>query len=466
MKHLLAFLALVFTLAVYAASSETTHYNLLKPADGDSNWGDGYRANMDSIDTQMFVNQTTISDHIADAVGAHTATAISTSSGSLVCLTQITVQAYLDCLDAQVGAITGGTVVTTNTAQTITGEKTFSTTPIFSSLSTGLLHSDVSGNLTSSLLVNADVDEAAAIAYSKLNLGDSILNADINSAAAIAYSKLNLSDSILNADINSAAAIADTKLATIATAGKVSNSATTATDANTASAIVARDASGNFIAGTITAALSGNASTATALAANPTDCSSTTFAQTIAANGDLTCAAVNLAADVDTSVLPLANGGTNKALTASAGSVVYSDADSLELLPDGNANQVLGTDGAGTLSWVDATSGYSQQSDTTLTASDFIAIGTGNADRLQHWRVQSNGGPVTLSTTPFGTTNPQDRTIVCLVGLSDADTVTISVTDAADGVVGQGDVTLGQYDSACFRYLSTEDRYVIESRSN
>jgi hypothetical protein len=67
-------------------------------------------------------------------------------------------------------------------------------------------------------------------------------------------------DTIVNADINSAAAIVDTKLATIATAGKVSNSATTATSANTASAIVARDASGNFTAGTITAALTGAAS--------------------------------------------------------------------------------------------------------------------------------------------------------------------------------------------------------------
>jgi len=68
---------------------------------------------------------------------------------------------------------------------------------------------------------------------------------------------------IVNADINASAGIVDTKLATIATASKVSNSATTAASANTASAIVARDASGNFSAGTITAALTGNASTAT-----------------------------------------------------------------------------------------------------------------------------------------------------------------------------------------------------------
>ena len=47
--------------------------------------------------------------------------------------------------------------------------------------------------------------------------------------------------------------ISDSSLDTIATAGKVSNSATTATSANTASTIVARDSSGNFTAGTITA---------------------------------------------------------------------------------------------------------------------------------------------------------------------------------------------------------------------
>ena len=68
---------------------------------------------------------------------------------------------------------------------------------------------------------------------------------------------------ISNNDINASAGIVDTKLATIATAGKVSNSATTATSANTFSAIVARDALGGFTAGTITATLTGNASTAT-----------------------------------------------------------------------------------------------------------------------------------------------------------------------------------------------------------
>jgi hypothetical protein len=67
------------------------------------------------------------------------------------------------------------------------------------------------GALTN-LIVNSDVNAAAAIAYSKLNLSSSIVDADISGSAAIAYSKLNLGTSIVNADINAAAAIAYSKL--------------------------------------------------------------------------------------------------------------------------------------------------------------------------------------------------------------------------------------------------------------
>jgi len=67
--------------------------------------------------------------------------------------------------------------------------------------------------LTGNLIVNADVDAAAAIAYSKLALTGSIVNADLASGASIAYNKLNLGLSILNADIATSAAIAYSKLA-------------------------------------------------------------------------------------------------------------------------------------------------------------------------------------------------------------------------------------------------------------
>ena len=106
------------------------------------------------------------------------------------------------------------------------------------------------GTVTSTMLldgtiVNADINASAAIALSKFATG--ALPSGITVASA------NIVDgTIVNADINASAAIVDTKLATISTAGKVSNSATTAASANTASAIVARDASGNFAAGDIT----------------------------------------------------------------------------------------------------------------------------------------------------------------------------------------------------------------------
>ena len=94
-------------------------------------------------------------------------------------------------------------------------------------------------------------------------LGSGITGSSLTQVGTITSGTWNASFAaglIVNADINASAAIVDTKLATIATAGKVSNSATTATNANTASAIVARDGSGNFTAGTITAALTGNVS--------------------------------------------------------------------------------------------------------------------------------------------------------------------------------------------------------------
>lgn len=54
----------------------------------------------------------------------------------------------------------------------------------------GAIVSDGAGNLSIALLVNANISGSAAIAYSKLNLSNSIVNADINASAAIAYSKL------------------------------------------------------------------------------------------------------------------------------------------------------------------------------------------------------------------------------------------------------------------------------------
>jgi hypothetical protein len=166
---------------------------------------------------------TSVSVTTANGVSGTVATATTTPAISL------TLGAITPTSVAATGTVTGSNLSGTNTGnQTIT------------------LTGDVTGTGTGSFVTAIGTGV--------------IVNADVSASAAIAYSKLNLATSIVNADVSASAAIVDTKLATISTASKVSNSATTAASANTASAIVARDASGNFTAGTITANLTGNAS--------------------------------------------------------------------------------------------------------------------------------------------------------------------------------------------------------------
>jgi hypothetical protein len=70
----------------------------------------------------------------------------------------------------------------------------------------------VSGAFSAAKIVDGDVDAAAAIAYSKLNLSGSIVNADVSASAAIEYSKLDLTGEIVDADISNSAAINREKL--------------------------------------------------------------------------------------------------------------------------------------------------------------------------------------------------------------------------------------------------------------
>lgn len=88
-------------------------------------------------------------------------------------------------------------------------------------------------------------------------VGALTVNATVSSTVGFSGNGANLT--ALNGANITAGTIADAKLATIGTAGKVANSATTATAANTPNGIVARDASGSFSAGAITAtSISGN----------------------------------------------------------------------------------------------------------------------------------------------------------------------------------------------------------------
>jgi hypothetical protein len=117
------------------------------------------------------------------------------------------------------------------------------TTAATTNTSSAIVARDASGNFAAGT-ITANLTGTASNVTTNANLTGDVTS--VGNATSIAAGV------IVNADISASAAIVDTKLATIATAGKVSNSATTAASINTAGAIVARDGSGNFSAGTIT----------------------------------------------------------------------------------------------------------------------------------------------------------------------------------------------------------------------
>ena len=91
-------------------------------------------------------------------------------------------------------------------------------------------------NIGTSLTIQTTQITATSLAVDAVNTIN-ILNGAVTSA--------KIADgTIVNADINASAGIVDTKLATIATSGKVSNSATTATTSTTAATIALRDSNG------------------------------------------------------------------------------------------------------------------------------------------------------------------------------------------------------------------------------
>jgi hypothetical protein len=221
---------------------------------------------------------------------------------------------------------------------------------------------------------------------------------------------------ITDTDISATATIADTKLATIATAGKVSNSATTATSANTVSTIVARDASGNFSAGTITASLTGNVTgTATNVTGTVAIANGGTGATTAAAAfdalsplttvGDILMAGATgtdsrLAGNSTTSKQFLTSTGTGSAATTpSWGALAAGDlpAHSASLITSGTLALAQGGTGAN-LSATGGSGQYLKQ----ITSGGIVSVGAiASAD--VPWASPGAIGSTTASTGAFTT---------------------------------------------------------------
>ena len=184
--------------------------------------------------------------------------------------------------------------------------------------------------------------------------------------------------------------ISDTDLSTITTAGKVSNTATTATSSNTANAIVARDASGNFTAGTITATLSGTASNVSgtvAIANGGTGLTSVgTSGQVLSSNGT-SIAWTNPAATGITSINGITSGTQTLTVGTTGTAPAFSSASSTHTLNIPMASTVSVT--AGLLSKSDYDVFNAKQA--TITAGAGVTIST---------NIVSVGQTVTTTATP------------------------------------------------------------------
>jgi len=308
-----------------------------------------------------------------------------------------------------------------------------------------LTHNELDANFTnlntdklqSGSIVNADIGAAAAIAYSKLatlTSGNIVLGSSANVATSTAVTgdvtitntgvTAIASGVIVNADINASAAIVDTKLATIATALKVSNTATTATSANTASAIVARDASGNFTAGTITAALTGTASgnlvsggaLGTPSSGNLTNCTFPTLNQSTTGNAATVTTNANLTGDITSvgNATAIASGVIIDADVNASAAIAYSK---LATLTSGNI--VLGSS-------VNVATSTAVTGDVTISNTGVTAIASGvivNADINASAAIA--GSKIVAATT----------SVVGAVQLSDSTSTTSSVLAATPTAV-------------------------------
>jgi len=100
----------------------------------------------------------------------------------------------------------------------------------------------------------------------------------------------------------------------------------------------------------------------------------------------------------------------------------------------------------------------------TLSAAATITSDTDQ--RYQVRRVKSDGGNVSVSTTPFGTSGLwTDGTIIELVGTDAADFITIEFNDAPYGAIVNGDIDMDLYRVLVLRWDSVLVRWIEIGRN-
>ncbi len=181
------------------------------------------------------------------------------TSGTLATISDITGSTIGDNqISGVIKPINGGTGIANDNTKTITLGGAITTGAAFTTKGTAVDNSNASP-ITFKTTAATELTLPTSGTLATLVGSETLTNKTIAAGS-------NTISGLTNANLSGTAGITDVNLATISTAGKVANSATTATEQNLANKIVARDANGDFSAGIITAALSGNAATATKIA--------------------------------------------------------------------------------------------------------------------------------------------------------------------------------------------------------
>ena len=279
---------------------------------------------------------------------------------------------------------------------------------------TGIAHS--AGAVVRHMITGRDLTEA-----------NDHINDDVDPHGLIIANVVETTDTGTVTSNMLAGSIADTKLNTISTAGKVANTATTATASNTNSTIVARDGSGNFAANLITSNLTGN------VTGNLTGNASGSAA-TLATARDF-----QILGDVEASAVSF-NGSGNVNLTTqiAAGAIVNADVNASAAIA--YSKLALG----GTITSADLVDGTIVNSD--INASAGIALSKLATDPLA--RANHTGTQTASTISNFDTQVRTSR-------LDQMATPTAAVALGAQKITGLADPTNAQ-DAVTLNYITTQ----------